>query len=369
MVALAKDCKTVGTQLSYSTPTDKQGYDIPYASQYSGGVVLTASIGASDMAIRKLEHVQLIININARARGDIVIVLEAPTATKSVLLTRRPRDYRSTMDWTFMTVRHWDESPLGDWKIYISNANAPNRDAQVVAWSLKLYGTSGADSVTSCPQGKYLSAAGECQACHDECTSAGCTGPGPLKCTSCLHYHTADGQCVFDCADEKMLNPTVEHGQCLPCHDSCDGVSFKQGRTVDTRAQLSDAGARFFLEIFCTLFRSSHVLFSLAFLQDAMGPRQRSATPVDTTRLSGRGAAPSSALQIAPLTFTQMRRHAPASNATREYSKEHEVLGRCLYFRTCSPPPLLPPSFCISPCPHLLLTTQPMRGLLWPNGR
>lgn len=232
MVALAKDWKTVGKQLSYSTPTDKQGYDIPYAAHYSGGVVLTASIGASDMAIRKLEHVQLIITINARARGDIVIVLEAPTATKSVLLTRRPRDYRSTMDWTFMTVRHWDESPLGDWKLYISNANAPNRDAEVVAWSLKFYGTSGTGSVTSCPQGKYLSAAGECQACHDECTSAGCTGPGPLKCTSCLHYHTADGKCVFDCADEKMLNPAVEHGQCLPCHDSCDGVSFKQGGTV-----------------------------------------------------------------------------------------------------------------------------------------
>ena len=230
MVALAKDWKSVGLRLTYTTPADG-GVDIPYATRFSDGVALTATIAAGDTAIRRLEHIQLIVNINAQARGDIVIVLEAPSKTQSVLLTRRSRDYRSTIDWTFMSVRHWDESPLGEWTVYMFNANAPNRRARVDTWSLRIFGTSGAEAVTSCPEGKYLSAAGECQACHDECSSAGCTGPGPLKCTSCSHYHTPAGKCVFDCSDDKMLNPDVPHGQCLPCDDACDGTcAHRRGR-------------------------------------------------------------------------------------------------------------------------------------------
>lgn len=226
MVELAKTWQLVGPQLRYSTPTDSTSHHVPFATRAESGLVVSTTIGAQDTAIRKLEHVQVTLYLNAQYRGDIVIELEAPSGTRSVLLTRRTRDYSPTIDWTFMTVRHWDEMPVGTWKLYVRNAASPSRTATLGAWSIILYGTSGAGSAPTCAQGQYLAASGECQACDDECTSAGCTGAGPSACISCAHMHTADGECVFDCGDKGLLNPGVPHGQCLHCDDACASTFF-----------------------------------------------------------------------------------------------------------------------------------------------
>ena len=53
-------------------------------------------------------------------RGSVQMQLECPSGTLSTLLSARSADYtQDGFDWTFMTVRCWDESPIGTWHFRI----------------------------------------------------------------------------------------------------------------------------------------------------------------------------------------------------------------------------------------------------------
>jgi subtilisin-like proprotein convertase family protein len=61
----------------------------------------------------KLEH---------ERRGDLTIGLVSPDGTKSILLSTRPLDdSRDGVDFTFMTVHHWGEDPVGTWTLNIQD--------------------------------------------------------------------------------------------------------------------------------------------------------------------------------------------------------------------------------------------------------
>ena len=85
------------------------------------------------------------IHISAgKKRGDLRILLESPSGTRSVLLDTRPHDYTSLgfVDWPFMTVHNWGENPVGTWKLTIHN-DAYSKwasDAKFFRWGLTLYG-------------------------------------------------------------------------------------------------------------------------------------------------------------------------------------------------------------------------------------
>lgn len=67
-----------------------------------------------------LEHVQARVVISAVKRGALEIFLTSPSGLESQLLTKRHFDgSRLAMDWTFMTVHHWGESPSGEWQLRV----------------------------------------------------------------------------------------------------------------------------------------------------------------------------------------------------------------------------------------------------------
>lgn len=73
----------------------------------------------SDCAITKLEHVQFIVTLKHRRRGDLSIAIKSPQGTGSVLLAIRPKDnsFSGLKNWAFMTLQLWGENPLGTWLV------------------------------------------------------------------------------------------------------------------------------------------------------------------------------------------------------------------------------------------------------------
>lgn len=87
-----------------------------------------------------IEHVEVIVNITHPRRGNIDIRLISPSGTESVLAKRRTDNGADYSAWKFLSVRHWDESSAGTWRLEVVDEVA----GQVGVWqdwSLVIHGT------------------------------------------------------------------------------------------------------------------------------------------------------------------------------------------------------------------------------------
>lgn len=106
----------------------------------SGGVEIPLAVTSE---ITSLEHVVLTFSATHRYRGDLRIVLRAPSGFESVLAEQRDEDPgRNYRAWEFSSVRHWGENPNGTWILKVSDGY-PGDTGKVTAVALTLYGTNG----------------------------------------------------------------------------------------------------------------------------------------------------------------------------------------------------------------------------------
>lgn len=90
-----------------------------------GNLVLEISTDAcqgSNTEINYLEHVQAVVTLNSTRRGDVTMYLISPTGTRSVILSRRPKDddpKDGFTNWPFMTTHTWGENPRGKWRLVV----------------------------------------------------------------------------------------------------------------------------------------------------------------------------------------------------------------------------------------------------------
>jgi kexin len=110
-----------------------------------GGVKSTFTITAemlSEANLESVEHVTVRVWITHERRGDCNIELTSPHGTKSVLA--RPRRYDDATTgfpgWGFMTLKHWDESPIGEWYMEVFDKAHPQKTGNFLAWSMTLWG-------------------------------------------------------------------------------------------------------------------------------------------------------------------------------------------------------------------------------------
>ncbi|XP_061573887.1 neuroendocrine convertase 1-like [Cololabis saira] len=73
--------------------------------------------------ISTLEHVQVIVSVNAVCRGDLSVSLRSPGGTLSLLLDPRPNDSSKAglQNWTLMTLHSWGEPPRGRWTLQVTD--------------------------------------------------------------------------------------------------------------------------------------------------------------------------------------------------------------------------------------------------------
>ncbi len=140
-VAAAKTWTNVGTLLTCTSGAKTVDEPIP-DSPATGtiGATVRDDIVMTDCPITKLEYVEVTFNARHTYSGDLVVWVQAPTTTQSVLAEQHFCDTCSTYsDWVFGSARHLGEAVNGAWALMVADGY-PADVGTVLSWSLKFYG-------------------------------------------------------------------------------------------------------------------------------------------------------------------------------------------------------------------------------------
>lgn len=123
----------------------------PFSKIQSGSKLVlaidTEACQGKENFVRYLEHVQAVVTVNASRRGDLSINMTSPMGTKSILLSRRPRDDDAKVGfdkWPFMTTHTWGEDPRGTWLLEVGFQGKEPQHGVLKEWTLMLHGTQSA---------------------------------------------------------------------------------------------------------------------------------------------------------------------------------------------------------------------------------
>ncbi|KDQ17908.1 hypothetical protein BOTBODRAFT_171611 [Botryobasidium botryosum FD-172 SS1] len=111
-----------------------------------GGVSSVVNIDRTHLAARnfeKLEHITVKVWITHTRRGDVEVELVSPRGIRSMLAGKRPYDQDTTgyPGWQFMTLKHWDEDPTGQWSIRVWDQAEAGKSGNFLGWSMTLWGS------------------------------------------------------------------------------------------------------------------------------------------------------------------------------------------------------------------------------------
>ncbi|CAO3688258.1 unnamed protein product [Rhizopus stolonifer] len=147
LVEAAKEFKSVNQQTWLDLPSPVKKRRIPDSTGQRSRKALKSTAKVTEGMIKaagllRLEHVTATVNIEHERRGDLIINLESPSHVKSELATRRTLDRSKAgiKNWKFMSVKHWEEEPVGDWVLSIYDVGNPESTGRLLNWTLTLYG-------------------------------------------------------------------------------------------------------------------------------------------------------------------------------------------------------------------------------------
>ncbi|KAL1923176.1 uncharacterized protein VTP21DRAFT_9552 [Calcarisporiella thermophila] len=142
IVEAAKTFKNVGPNVQLEKPVMEVDMAIP-----ENEVGLMTGVEVTEEEVKKaqlgrLEHVTVTVNVEHQRRGDIEVYLISPAGVSSQLATRRRWDTSSEglKNWTFMTVKHWEENPVGKWSLKIVDQYNPHHSGKLVDWRISFFG-------------------------------------------------------------------------------------------------------------------------------------------------------------------------------------------------------------------------------------
>jgi proprotein convertase subtilisin/kexin type 2 len=143
MVMLAMVWKTAPPRFHCEAGT----IDIPHEIPADGNLILELNTDAcigTPTEINYLEHVQAVVTLNSTRRGDTTLYLVSPVGTRTMILSRRPKDEDSKdgfTNWPFMTTHTWGENPRGKWRL-IARFQGPQKNrGQIKRFTIMLHGT------------------------------------------------------------------------------------------------------------------------------------------------------------------------------------------------------------------------------------
>ncbi|KAI9486635.1 MAG: peptidase S8/S53 domain-containing protein [Benjaminiella poitrasii] len=153
IVELAKSFKSVGPQTKVEVAlsstvkqdipdlTPSKGKNIDKSKSFTSTLTVTQAM-IEAVSLSRLEHVTVTVSIEHQLRGDLEILLESPHGVSSQLASPRPHDKSNAglIDWTFMTVKHWEENPVGNWTLRIIDGKNPEHRGQFIDWKLTFWG-------------------------------------------------------------------------------------------------------------------------------------------------------------------------------------------------------------------------------------
>ncbi|EAU88620.2 kex protein [Coprinopsis cinerea okayama7 len=153
-VKAAQDWKLVKPQAWFNTPTIQlENGTMNESKEYSGGTLIGADGVSSQIEITKdmliennfetLEHINVKVWINHTRRGDVEVELVSPGGIKSILASKRDSDAATTgfPGWTFMSVKHWGEDPIGNWTLTVFDQQKEDEHGRFLGWNMIFWGS------------------------------------------------------------------------------------------------------------------------------------------------------------------------------------------------------------------------------------
>ncbi|KAF9985686.1 pheromone processing endoprotease, partial [Modicella reniformis] len=151
IVEHAKTWVSVGPQVTYESPVITVNGDIPSGiddkTGMTGQLGLPSVFVVTEAALKAvkfgtLEHVTVTVNIAHQFRGEVEVELRSPDNIISKLAVPRFLDNSTDgfSDWTFMSVKHWEENPIGSWTLTVYDRTDPSKIGTFIDWKLSLHG-------------------------------------------------------------------------------------------------------------------------------------------------------------------------------------------------------------------------------------
>ena len=88
----------------------------------------------------RVEHVEVVVDIDHDFRGDLEMILTSPSGHQSVLSEKHDDSNNDWNDWMFTSVQHWDEDSYGTWTLSIEDQGNGD-EGTFYDWELNIYGT------------------------------------------------------------------------------------------------------------------------------------------------------------------------------------------------------------------------------------
>lgn len=154
LVEAAKAFPLVNQQTWLELPSPQKKVAIPDSSGLKTRKALKNIVLVTDEMVKaagllRLEHITATVNIEHERRGSIVIDLVSPNDVTSELATKRmlDDDTNGIKDWKFMSVKHWEEDPVGNWTLHVYDVDNPKTSGFMLNWTLTLFGEQNPDFV------------------------------------------------------------------------------------------------------------------------------------------------------------------------------------------------------------------------------
>ncbi|KAI6861264.1 hypothetical protein KC323_g5924 [Hortaea werneckii] len=144
LVETAKNWTNVKPQAWYWSPWMHVKHAIPQGSKGLASSFEVTNEMAKKANLERIEHVTVTMNVEHTRRGDLSVELRSPSGMVSHLSTHRRNDNAEVgyVDWTFMSVAHWGENPVGKWTVVVKDALVNEHKGSFTDWRLRLWGES-----------------------------------------------------------------------------------------------------------------------------------------------------------------------------------------------------------------------------------
>lgn len=142
IVDMARSWENVNPQTWYYSPT-KYVYSSRFSVEDMESIITIDQEALENSNFKRVEHVTVTVDIESTVRGTTEVDLISPRGTISQLAVFRKLDHSvdGFRNWTFMSVAHWGEEGLGDWKLKVRTTTEGN-EVKFNHWRLKLFGES-----------------------------------------------------------------------------------------------------------------------------------------------------------------------------------------------------------------------------------
>ena len=130
------DVSLVATPV-FSSGTIPVNLEIPDFNSDLTGTGVTSTFNVSENIT--LDIVEVVFNATHDFRGDLKVVLTAPSGTQSILVDKQDDPTHDYIAWEFMTVRNRGESSAGTWSLKVTDESGGTGFGTFDWWKLNFY--------------------------------------------------------------------------------------------------------------------------------------------------------------------------------------------------------------------------------------